>query len=210
METSDKRRLRFSEACVCDSDERTVSAQFRDISLDGAYIGTPLPFPVGYKFRLRFAVQGKRLLVTCLVRHTDPGAGMGVQFLSLPPDHKQSLSRHFDHLLERFGETAHAKKRAASRLATRIPATVKGTDAAGKPFEEETETLNISERGACVRLRTPVAPGTTLKVRVDVGPEQHVTDFRVAWVGAPGTHEAGQVGLTPTARELWRAWHLAS
>ncbi len=210
MEPNDKRRLRFAEACTCDSDERTVSAQFRDISLDGAYIGTTQPFPVGYKFRLRFTLQGKVLLVPCVVRHLDAGSGMGVHFLSLPPDHRQLLARHFDHLLERLGESAHAKKRAATRLPAQLGVTVTGTDAAGKPFEEETETLNISERGTCVRLRNTVLPKTTLKLRVGVGAETHLADFRVAWVGAPGTPAAGQVGLTPTARDLWRAWHLAT
>lgn len=210
MELSDKRRLRFSEACVCDSDEHTVSGQFRDISLDGAYIGTPQPFPVGHRFRLRFTVQNKLLLVPCVVRHLNPGAGMGVQFLSLPPEHHQLLARHLDRLLERLGDTAHAKKRVAARLSTRIPATVNGTDAVGKPFEEETETLNVSERGTCIRLRNPVIPGTTLKLRIGVGPETRVTDFRVVWVGVAGTPAAGQVGLAPTVRDLWRAWNLAT
>lgn len=209
MQPSDRRRLRFSEACVCDSDERSVHAQFQDLSLEGAYIGTSQPFPVGHRLRLRFTLQGKLLVIPCQVRHLNPGAGMGVQFLSLPVEYRELLARHMDKLLERLGDTAHEKKRMGSRLGARLPLQVSGTDSAGKDFEEETETLNVSERGACIRLRHAVVPGTILKVKTGLGPETRAAEFRVVWVGAAGSPAAGQLGLTPTILDLWRGWKLS-
>jgi hypothetical protein len=206
MELTDRRRVRFAEPCECDSDERNFHAQFHDLSLDGAYIGTHEPFPVGHRFRLRFAVQGRTLVLPCIVRHTNPGTGMGVKFLNITPEERELLARYLERLVNRLGDTAHAKKRTASRLSIRIPVLVSGLDSLGKTFEEDTETLNVSERGACIRLRQPVLPGTNLKLKIGLGPQIHVAEFRVVWVGPSDSPTAGQVGLTPTVLDLWRAW----
>ncbi|MBI4462927.1 MAG: PilZ domain-containing protein [Acidobacteria bacterium] len=210
MELDDKRRLRYSEGCICDSEERSFPAQFQDLSLDGAYIGTPQPFPVGHRFRLRFTLQGKLLVVPCVVRHINPGTGMGVKFLSLPPEHRQWLARHFNRVLGTLGEPAHTKKRRASRLTARIPVTVSGIDTGGKGFEEDTETLNVSERGACIRLRHAVEAGATLKVKTGLGPEARSADFRVVWQGPAGSPTEGQAGLMPSVLDLWRGWNASS
>lgn len=208
MEVSDKRRLRFAEKCFCDSQESSFPAQFYDLSLDGAYIGTTHPFPVGHNFRLRFALYGRWIATACVVRHVNPGTGMGVKFLALAREHRELLSRHLNRLLDRLGDSTYAKKRVASRLATRIPVTVSGVDATGKPFEEETETLNVSERGACLRLRQRLLPGSTVKVKAALGTQAPAADFRVVWMAAAGTPTEGQVGLAPTVLDLWRNWNL--
>ena len=210
MEVNDRRRIRFSEKCFCDSDESSFPAQFHDLSLDGAYIAATKPFPSGHKFRLRFALLGKWIATPCVVRYVNPGTGMGVKFLALPREQRNFLVRHLGRLLERLGESAHAKKRAASRLAACIPITVSGTDVSGKPFDEETETLNVSERGACVRLRHPVSAGSVVQVKATLGTHARPADFRVVWAGGADNGNKGQVGLTPTVLDLWRSWYLPS
>lgn len=207
LDAHDRRRVRFVEKCTCDSDESTARGQITDLSLGGAYVTTPHPFPVGHKFWLRFPMYGKWIGTTSVVRHVNPGAGMGVQFLSLPRDQRDLLLRYIGRAVERLGDSAHAKKRTASRLAACIPITVRGRDADGKPFAETTETVNVSERGACIRLRHPVLPGTVLKVHATLGSHAGPADFRVAWIGNNGTN-SGQVGLAPTVLDLWRSWYV--
>lgn len=208
MQVPDKPRLHFSGNCFCDSRESSFSGQFHNLSLGGAYIGATQPFPVGYRFGLRFALSGEWITTPCVVCHVNPGAGMGVKFLSLSHEHRELLVRYLSRVLKRLGDSAYAKKRAASRLAARIPVTISGTDATGRPFEEETETINVSERGACIRLRQRVLAGSTLKVRTSLGTRNSTADFRVVWVNSPPSATESFVGLTVTALDLWRSWNL--
>ncbi len=207
METSEKRRLRFSEKCLCDSLERSFAAQFQNLSLGGAYIATTTPFPVGYRFRLDFSLPDKSITTSCIVRHLNPGTGMGVQFLDLPREAQGLLVRHFERELARVGETAHAKKRVTSRITARIPVKIRGIDATGEPFEEVSETVNLSQQGACIRLRHKMRVGSVVRLGPMLGGDARAQEFRVAWTGASGSITESEVGLTPSLLPLWRSWY---
>ena len=82
--------------------------------------------------------------------------------------------------------------RREERIPLRLPATVWGTDGAGKPFVERAHTLDISSMGARLEgLSHPVAPGTVLGVQHGVAAAR----FRVLWVGEQGSARAGQIGI---------------
>lgn len=82
--------------------------------------------------------------------------------------------------------------RREERIPLRLPATVWGTDNAGKPFVERAHTLDISSMGARLEgLSHPVLPGAVLGVQHGAAAAR----FQVLWVGEPGSTRAGQVGV---------------
>ncbi|HXZ26549.1 MAG TPA: PilZ domain-containing protein [Terriglobales bacterium] len=82
--------------------------------------------------------------------------------------------------------------RREERVPLRLPATVWGTDGAGRPFVERAHTVDISSMGARLEgLSHPVLPGAVLGVQHGAAAAR----FRVLWVGEPGSARAGQVGI---------------
>jgi PilZ domain len=59
-----------------------------NISTQGMFISTGVPFPEGsiLKLGFRLARTGVRISVRCEVRYCLEGAGLGVEFIDLPPD----------------------------------------------------------------------------------------------------------------------------
>jgi PilZ domain len=59
-----------------------------NISSKGMFINTSVPFPEGSILKLSFlmARTGVRIAVRCEVRYCLEGAGLGVEFIGLPPD----------------------------------------------------------------------------------------------------------------------------
>ncbi len=80
------------------------------------------------------------------------------------------------------------------RIATTLTVQLSGTDASGRSFERPVSTINISRRGALLN-GTPesLRPGDAVFLARSDKKER----FRVAWVGATGTEEAGQAGVAP-------------
>jgi uncharacterized protein (TIGR02266 family) len=75
--------------------ERTFRASLRDVSPGGAYVAARSPLRPGTRLSLSFALDGMRFTADCEVRwrtSLDGGfagwldAGMGVQFVDLPPE----------------------------------------------------------------------------------------------------------------------------
>jgi PAS domain S-box-containing protein len=71
------------------------------------------------------------------------------------------------------------------------PVTVLGQDAFGKPFSQNTFTLEISATGARLQGLPPLIQGTILLL--ESGKER--ARYRVAWIGAKGDRFEGHVGL---------------
>ncbi len=88
-----------------------------------------------------------------------------------------------------MGSMGHRRE---ERIPLRLPATVWGTDGAGKPFVEHAHTVDISSMGARLEgLNHAVLPGAVLGVQHGAAAAR----FRVLWVGEPGSARAGQVGI---------------
>jgi hypothetical protein len=93
-------------------------------------------------------------------------------------------------------------KRSEPRKEVEVPVRIFGTDGQGKIFSEKVATVKVSRRG--VELRGVQA---ALKIGEVIGLTygQIKINFRVVWVGAAGTPNAGHAGLLNTApdKPLW-------
>ncbi len=79
-------------------DERGSSAPMQtsatDISGRGCYVETLVPLPLGTKLTITFWLDSKKILTPALVRTSDPGVGMGIEFIGLDPATQTRLQQH--------------------------------------------------------------------------------------------------------------------
>lgn len=78
--------------------ERDETARVRDVSLGGLFVETPKPRPVGLPARIDFLVQEGQIRADAVVRHVEPGRGLGLKFTALSDRDR----RHFIALLNRL------------------------------------------------------------------------------------------------------------
>jgi PilZ domain len=67
-----------------------------DISGNGCYVETILPLAVATALRVDFWMDSEKISTSAVVRTSDPGVGMGVEFIGMTPDAKQRLQAHLD------------------------------------------------------------------------------------------------------------------
>jgi len=67
-----------------------------DISGNGCYVETILPLAIGTTLRVDFWVDTEKISTSAVVRTSDPGVGMGIEFIGLTPDTKQRVQNHLD------------------------------------------------------------------------------------------------------------------
>jgi PilZ domain len=67
-----------------------------DVSGSGCYVETILPLAIGITLKVDFWIDSDHVSTTAVVRTSDPGVGMGVEFLGLPPDKQQRLQNHLE------------------------------------------------------------------------------------------------------------------
>jgi hypothetical protein len=67
-----------------------------DVSGNGCYVETILPLAVGTTLRVDFWIDSEHNSTSAVVRTSDPGVGMGIEFLGLTPDNRQRLQDHLD------------------------------------------------------------------------------------------------------------------
>ena len=75
---------------------------------------------------------------------------------------------------------AASKQRSERRIAVRLPLQVKGRDAKGMVFEEDTASENLCRNGAGFRTRLDVAVGMDLEIRIPLSSynsRRHENDF---------------------------------
>ena len=83
-------------------------------------------------------------------------------------------------------------QRRETRLSKRIRVRVRGSDRTGQKFVQKVCVVDVSRHGARVEdIGYLTRPGATIEVRR----YWQTARFRVAWIGAVGTPEAGQVGV---------------
>ena len=105
------------------------------------------------------------------------------------------------------------ERRRYTRFDIQTRAVLQGTDASSRDFFERTEVLSFDQRGARVRTRFLLNPGSEVELQLptEKGPKR----LRVVWQGETGTLFAGMVGLelvdpndnwdTATLRSQWEA-----
>jgi hypothetical protein len=74
------------------SDKSKVSS-VSVLAVGGLFISTPEPPPVGASIRLIFEIPGGRVGARAVVRHSQPGKGMGIEFTAMGPDARIRLNR---------------------------------------------------------------------------------------------------------------------
>ena len=67
------------------------TARVRDLSLGGLFVATQEALPVGATLRLDFLVQEGTIRAAGVVRHAEPGRGMGLKFTSVRGEDLQHL-----------------------------------------------------------------------------------------------------------------------
>ena len=106
-----------------------------------------------------------------------------------------------------------AKQRSERRIAVRLPLRVRGCDARGFSFEEDTASENLCRGGAAFRTRFDVAIGSNLQIRI---PSQNYaarrtdsefeTQGRVVHVTEPLTNGERVVGVQFTGPRFQRVF----
>ena len=79
----------------------TVPLRAPDLSTRGMFINTPQPFPFGAVLHLRFqlAITGKAVVTFGTVRYCLPGVGVGVEFIELSDDARETISGELQHAM---------------------------------------------------------------------------------------------------------------
>jgi|ERR1700746_852807 len=67
------------------------TSRVRDVSLGGVFVATQEALAVGATLRLDFLVQEGTIRVAGVVRHAEPGRGMGLKFTSIRGEDLQHL-----------------------------------------------------------------------------------------------------------------------
>jgi len=63
------------------------------LALGGLFISTPKPPPVGDVIQLIFEVPGGDVRARAMIRDSQPGKGMGIEFTSMNPEARARLNR---------------------------------------------------------------------------------------------------------------------
>ncbi len=63
------------------------------IALGGLFISTPEPPPAGDSIKLVFEIPGGKVRARAMVRDSQPGKGMGVEFTAMGKDERARLYR---------------------------------------------------------------------------------------------------------------------
>lgn len=93
-------------------------------------------------------------------------------------------------------------RRRRRRIVSVLPVRVWGIDAHAFPFAQAASVRNFSGAGAVVQgVRRHVQPGETLELQCGRSRAQ----FRIVWVGKPGTPREGEIGVESLPEEacLW-------
>lgn len=88
-----KRVTFFCEARLEGLDVANSQVRLADLSVDGAFVDTRMVLPAGAVTRLHFTVLGKDVVVNAEVRYSMAGMGMGLRFLNLSPEARETIER---------------------------------------------------------------------------------------------------------------------
>ena len=109
------------------------------------------------------------------------------------------------------------RKRSERRIAVRLPLRVRGRDARGFSFEEDTASENLCRSGAAFRTRFDVAIGSNLEIRIPTPgypPRRNDSDFetqgRVVHVSESLTDGEKVVGVQFTGPRFQRVFRSES
>jgi hypothetical protein len=85
-----------------DSRRSHMNTSATDIGGRGCYVETLLPLPLGTKVNIVFWMDSEKVNTTGLVRASDPGVGMGIEFTALDDTVQERLQAHLDKMDDSF------------------------------------------------------------------------------------------------------------
>ena len=74
-----------------------------DVSGNGCYVESMLPFPLGTVLRVDFWLDSEHINITAVVRTCDPGVGNGIEFTGMPVDGKARMQDYLDAINPQMG-----------------------------------------------------------------------------------------------------------
>ena len=69
-----------------------------DIGGRGCYVETMVPFPLGTPLHIAFWIGEEKVSTAAMVRASDPGVGMGIEFIGLSEDKQLRFQAHLDEM----------------------------------------------------------------------------------------------------------------
>jgi hypothetical protein len=82
-----------------------------DISASGCYVETISPLPIGTSLKVDLWIASEKITTRSFVRTSDPGLGMGIEFMGLKPEDQQRFQEYLK-ALDPWGCSIHQTSRA--------------------------------------------------------------------------------------------------
>src|SRR5580692_2165647 len=81
---------------LADAQRAHMNTNATDIGGRGCYVETMLPLPLGTQGTITFWIDEEKVQTTAVVRSSDPGVGMGIEFTTLDPHVQERLQQFLD------------------------------------------------------------------------------------------------------------------
>jgi hypothetical protein len=81
---------------LADTQRTRMNTNATDIGGRGCYVETMLPLPLGTQGTITFWMDEEKVQTTAVVRSSDPGVGMGIEFTTLDPHVQERLQQFLD------------------------------------------------------------------------------------------------------------------
>jgi len=92
-----------------DSRRTHMQTNATDIGGRGCYVETLLPLPLGTKVKIAFWMDSEKIQTSGVVRASDGGVGMGIEFTQLDDHVQERLQKHLEKLDEGLNRNEAAK-----------------------------------------------------------------------------------------------------
>lgn len=89
-----------------ESQRANMHCNATDIGARGCYVETLVPLSIGARFHITFWVDSDKVQTSGVVRTSDPGVGMGIEFTDLKGDIQQRLQSYLEKIDEGFAKAA--------------------------------------------------------------------------------------------------------
>jgi hypothetical protein len=77
-----------------------------DIGGRGCYVESLSPLPIGSELIITFWIDSQKITTKGLVRASDPGVGMGIEFTVLEMHHQEKLQQYLEKMDKGFSVSA--------------------------------------------------------------------------------------------------------
>jgi PilZ domain len=139
------------------SHNRSIQAEVSNIGQRGFFVSTPHPFPVGTDVRARIERGSQSAEVVARVVYSSEKQGMGLVFTDIALEQLGVLEEWLGKLRE--ASWFLASRRRSQRVFLKVGVRVCMIPATNPPFEEDTQTLQVSAHGALLTLSRPFDRG---------------------------------------------------